>query len=72
MACTRAMGISRPSATRSGLSFCGGGSRPPHGSHCPATRAGTVCTVKSAGVTASSSSHGTGNETGTPGRARGL
>lgn len=72
IACTRAIGISCPSATRSALSGCGAGNNPAHGTPDPETSAGTVCTVKSAGVTLSRSSHGTGNETVTPGRARGL
>ena len=44
MACTRAIGIARPSATSSGLNDCGGGMRSAHGS--PAAIRGTaVCTV---------------------------
>ena len=71
MAWTRATGIARPSATRSRLSACGAGSCPAHASW-PATSPGTVCTVKSPGTTPSRSSQRNGNDTGTPGRTRGL
>jgi hypothetical protein len=71
MAWTRATGIARPSSTRSGLSACGAGSCPAHASR-PATSPGTVCTVKSPSSTPSRSSQRTGNDTGTPGRTRGL
>ena len=42
-----------------------------HGSRSP-RRATAVWIVKSAGVIPSSSSHASGNDTGTPGRTRGL
>jgi hypothetical protein len=71
MACTRAIGIARPSSTSASLSRCGAGSCPAH-AECPASIPGTVCTVKSPGETPSSSSQRTGNDTGTPGRTRGL
>ncbi len=71
MACTRATGMARPSATSSSLSGCGAGSWPAHAGR-PASRPGTVCTVKSPGVMSSRSSHGTGNETRAPGLTRGL
>jgi hypothetical protein len=71
MACTRATGIARPSSTSSGGSSCGAGSSPAHAA-CPPSSAGTLCTVKSPGATESRSSQRTGNDTGTPGRTRGL
>src|SRR6516164_5878459 len=71
MAWTRAIGIARPSSIRSALSDCGPGICPAQGA-LPASSGGAVRTVKSPGATRSSSSHGTGNETGAPGRTRGL
>ncbi len=49
----------------------GAGIRSAHGSVSASSDA-AVRSVKSRGVTASSSSHGTGNDTGVPGRTRGL
>ena len=66
MAATRATGISWPSAIRSAGSRCGAGSASAHGSPV-AEQLGAVWIVKSAGATSSSSSHATGNDTGTPG-----
>src|SRR5262249_51047540 len=71
IAWTPATGIAWPPSTRSVLNGCAGGICPAHGSP-PASRAGTVCTVKSAGATRSRSSQARGNDTGTPGLARGL
>jgi hypothetical protein len=71
MAWTRATGMEWPSATRSGLSGWGSGIAAAQQSR-PSSRAGALCTVKSPGVMPSRPSHGTGNETGTPGRTRGL
>ena len=71
MACTRATGIDRPSSTSSGDSTCGAGSSPAH-AVCPSSSPMTLCTVKSPGTMESRSSQRTGNDTGTPGRTRGL
>jgi hypothetical protein len=71
MACTRATGIARPSSTSSGGSTCGAGSSPAHAA-CPSSNPKTLRTVKSPGATESRSSQRTGNDTGTPGRTRGL
>jgi hypothetical protein len=71
MACTRATGIARPSSTRAASSGCGAGNCPAHASW-PASSPGAVCTVKSPGTTPSRPSQRNGNETGTPGRTRGL
>jgi len=71
MACTRATGIARPSSTSSGGSTCGAGSSPAHAA-CPSSNPRTLRTVKSPGATESRSSQRTGNDTGTPGRTRGL
>jgi GntR family transcriptional regulator / MocR family aminotransferase len=71
MACTRATGIVWPSAMRSSGSACGDGRVAAQGS-APASSRAAFRTVKSPGDTSSSQSQATGNETGTPGRARGL
>jgi len=71
MACTRATGIVRPSSTSSAGSTCGAGSSPAQAA-CPSSIPSALCTVKSPGTTESRSSQRTGNDTGTPGRTRGL
>ena len=71
MACTRATGIDRPSSTSFGDSTCGAGSSPAH-AVSPSSSPMTLRTVKSPGTTESRSSQRTGNDTGTPGRTRGL
>src|SRR5262249_10856146 len=71
MAWTRPPGMVRPSSTRSLGSRCGSGIEAAHGS-LPANRSSAVWIVKSAGVTSDRSSQLTGNDTGVPGRARGL
>ena len=71
IAATRATGICLPSAISAEGIRWGTASASPHGSR-PPNRFGAVMIVKSPGATSSSSSHAIGNETGTPGRARGL
>ena len=71
MAWTRPGAMARPSSTRSAGSAW---SSARSGSHGPASSSipATVWTVKSRGVTSSRSSQRTGNDTGAPGRTRGL
>ena len=71
MACTRAIGIARPSSTSAVGNCCGAGSAEAQGSKS-ASSAAAFRMVKSAGDTSSSESQPTGNETGAPGRTRGL
>lgn len=71
IAATLAMGISWPAETSSAGRCCGSGSSSAHTSR-PASRRAAVATVKSAGRTPARSAHGTGNDTGVPGRIRGL
>src|SRR5262249_43808469 len=71
IACTRGIGMACPSATRSSGNGCGLGVRTAHGSRSPSDCT-AFCTVKSVGTTSSRSSQSTGNDTGTPGRTRGL
>src|SRR5690606_22425779 len=71
MAWTRATGMVCPSSMRSAGKDWGDGRCAARGSASPRSP-GTVLMVKSRGVTRSSSSQATGNETGTPGLMRGL
>src|SRR5215472_4519534 len=71
IAWTRATGIALPSSIRSALRRCGPGICSAHGSPPPINLA-AVCSVNPAGATRSRSSQVSGNETGTPGRTRGL
>jgi len=71
MAATRATGIVRPCSMSPVGRRCGAGILSAHGSR-PASAPIAVCTVKSAGVTWSRSDQSKGNDTGVPGRRRGL
>ena len=70
-AATRATGIVCPCSTSSAGSSCGSGRAAAHGSPSPSSP-GAVATVKSPGRTFGRSSQATGNDTGSPGRTRGL
>ena len=72
MAWTRATGIVWPSAIRSARERLRRGQLARPADRRPRSAAAAVRTVKSAGVTRSSSSQATGKDTGTPGRMRGL
>jgi hypothetical protein len=61
----------RPNSIKFAGRRCGGGIDSVHDGRAVSASA-AVCTVKSDGVIVSSSDHRTGNETGVPGRRRGL